>query len=126
MIENGFLKETVCKEVKILNDIVIKITWENFSSLHVDVKCGEYFLAINHLPMLSASAIEDIPFSDIVNEIYNLDLSLPDTVNLHLLFTELNGINNTLKAINDSLFPLSDVLDTIIAGIKNKNKQEEK
>lgn len=122
MIENGFLKEAVYKEISILHDVKVEISWENFSSLYVDVLYGDDVLANDDIIVMLKSETEDTSLNDIVNKIYGLDLSLTDKVNLNFLFAELNGINDTLKVINDSLFPLSNILDIIITGI-NKRKE---
>lgn len=122
MIENGFLKDPITGEVTIINDVIVKFTWENFSSLYVDVVYGDDTLSNNDIPMMSKTEVEDISFDDISNKIHNLDLSLTDKVNLKILFIELNSMNNVLKTINDSLFPLSDILNTVIIGI-NKRKE---
>ena len=122
MIENGFLKEAVYKEISILHDVKVEISWENFSSLYVDVDYNDDDLANDDIPMMLKSETEDTSLNDIMNKIYGLDLSLTDKVNLNLLFAELNGINDTLKATNDSLFPLLSILDVIVAGI-NKRKE---
>lgn len=122
MIENGFLKEAVYKEIVILHGVKVEVAWENFSSLYVDVDYNDDDLANDDIPMMLKSETEDTSLNDIVNKIYDLDLSLTDKVNLNLLFAELNGINDTLRVINDSLFPLSNILDIIITGI-NKRKE---
>ena len=122
MIENGFLKDTIIGEVTIINDVIVKITWENFSSLYVDVVHGDDYLSNDDIPMMPKTEVEDTPFDIIADKIYNLDLSLTDKVNLKILFVELNGMNNVLKTISDSLFPLSSILDIIITGI-NKRKE---
>ena len=122
MIENGFLKDPITGEVTIINDVIDKFTWENFSSLYVDVVYGDDTLSNNVIPMMSKTEVEDISFDDISNKIHNLDLSLTDKVNLKILFIELNSMNNVLKTINDSLFPLSDILNTVIIGINKKQE----
>ena len=122
MIENGFLKEAVYKEITILHGVKVEVAWENFSSLYVDVDYNDDDLANDDIPMMLKSETEDTSLNDIVNKIYNLDLPLSDKVSLNLLFAELNGINDTLKATNDSLFPLLSILDVIVTGI-NKRKE---
>ena len=122
MIENGFLKEAVYKEITTLHGVKVEIAWENFSSLYVDVDYNDDDLANDDIPMMLKSETEDVSLDDIINKIYNLDLSLTDKVNLNLLFAELNGINDTLKATNDSFFPLLSILDVIVTGI-NKGKE---
>lgn len=122
MIENGFLKDPIAGEVTIINDVIVKFTWENFSSLYVDVMYGDDVLSNDDIPMIPKTEVEDTSFDDISDKIYNLDLSLTDKVNLKILFIELNSMNNVLKTINDSLFPLSDILNTVIIGI-NKRKE---
>ena len=122
MIENGFLKDPITGEVTIINDVIVKFTWENFSSLYVDVMYGDDVLSNDDIPMIPKTEVEDTSFDDISDKIYNLDLSLTDKVNLKILFIELNSMNNVLKTINDSLFPLSDILNTVIIGI-NKRKE---
>ena len=122
MIENGFLKEPITGEVTIINDVIVKFTWENFSSLYVDVMYGDDTLTNDDIPMMSETEVEDTSFDDISDKIHNLDLSSTDKVNLKILFIELNSMNNVLKTINDSVFPLSDILNTVIIGI-NKRKE---
>lgn len=122
MIENGFLKDAIYKEVTILHGIKVEVSWENFSSLYVDVEYGDDDLANDDIPMMLKSETEDVSLDTITNKIYNLDLPLTDKVNLNLLFAEINGMNDSLKVINDSLFPLSSILDVIVAGI-NKRKE---
>lgn len=122
MIENGFLKDTITGEVTIINGVIVKFTWENFSSLYVDVMYGDDILSNDDIPMMSKNEVEDTSFDVISDKIHNLDLSLTDKVNLKILFIELNSMNNVLKTINDSLFPLSDILNTVIIGI-NKRKE---
>ena len=121
MIENGFLKETIHKEVTILHDVIVKITWENFSSLYIDILHGDDLLVNDDIPMMNESKVEVNMFNDITFKIYDLDLPLSDKVILNLLFAELNGINDSLTVTNDSSFPLSNILDNIIIGI-NKRK----